>query len=137
MFRATSSSSSGGLRRNCIYAASGIVTLCRFFVVKSFVFIIQVAIFSVQIFYTLQPITFTFKCLSYRCTPDKLSNLKHMLLACKHFLIITLLDCMYKKSSPSSLLLKLHYSPRPMTFDRISLPRLLLKCSNNQSNTTL
>jgi len=29
MFRALSCSSSGGLRRNCIYAASGIVTLCR------------------------------------------------------------------------------------------------------------
>jgi hypothetical protein len=29
MFRALPSSSSGGLRRNCIYAASGIVTLCR------------------------------------------------------------------------------------------------------------
>jgi hypothetical protein len=28
MFRALSSLSSGGLRRNCIYAASGIVTLC-------------------------------------------------------------------------------------------------------------
>ena len=29
MFRALPSSSSGGLRRNCVYAASGIVTLCR------------------------------------------------------------------------------------------------------------
>jgi hypothetical protein len=29
MFRALPSSSAGGLRRNCIYAASGIVTLCR------------------------------------------------------------------------------------------------------------
>ena len=29
MFRAFPCSSSGGLRRNCIYAASGIVTLCR------------------------------------------------------------------------------------------------------------
>jgi len=29
MFRALTCSSSGGLRRNCIYAASGIVTLCR------------------------------------------------------------------------------------------------------------
>jgi len=29
MFRALPSSSSGGLRRNCIYAASGIVTVCR------------------------------------------------------------------------------------------------------------
>jgi hypothetical protein len=29
MFRALPSSSLGGLRRNCIYAASGIVTLCR------------------------------------------------------------------------------------------------------------
>jgi len=29
MFRALPSSSSGVLRRNCIYAASGIVTLCR------------------------------------------------------------------------------------------------------------
>jgi len=29
MFRALLCSSSGGLRRNCIYAASGIVTLCR------------------------------------------------------------------------------------------------------------
>jgi hypothetical protein len=29
MFRALPYSSSGGLRRNCIYAASGIVTLCR------------------------------------------------------------------------------------------------------------
>jgi len=29
MFRALSCSSSGGLRRNCIYATSGIVTLCR------------------------------------------------------------------------------------------------------------
>jgi len=29
MFRALPFSSSGGLRRNCIYAASGIVTLCR------------------------------------------------------------------------------------------------------------
>jgi hypothetical protein len=29
MFRALPSSSSGGLRRNCLYAASGIVTLCR------------------------------------------------------------------------------------------------------------
>ena len=29
MFRALLYSSSGGLRRNCIYAASGIVTLCR------------------------------------------------------------------------------------------------------------
>jgi len=29
MFRALPCSSSGGLRRNCIYAASGIVTLCR------------------------------------------------------------------------------------------------------------
>jgi len=29
MFRALSCSSSGGPRRNCIYAASGIVTLCR------------------------------------------------------------------------------------------------------------
>jgi len=28
MFRALPCSSSGGLRRNCIYAASGIVTLC-------------------------------------------------------------------------------------------------------------
>jgi hypothetical protein len=29
MFRGLPCSSSGGLRRNCIYAASGIVTLCR------------------------------------------------------------------------------------------------------------
>jgi len=29
MFRALPCSSSGGLRRNCIYAASGIVTSCR------------------------------------------------------------------------------------------------------------
>ena len=29
VFRALPCSSSGGLRRNCIYAASGIVTLCR------------------------------------------------------------------------------------------------------------
>ena len=29
MFRALPRSSSGGLRRNCIYAASGIVTVCR------------------------------------------------------------------------------------------------------------
>ena len=29
MFRALSRTSSGGLRRNCIYAASGIITLCR------------------------------------------------------------------------------------------------------------
>jgi hypothetical protein len=29
MFRALPYSSSGGLRRNCIYAASGIVTFCR------------------------------------------------------------------------------------------------------------
>ena len=29
MFRALPCSSSGGLRRDCIYAASGIVTLCR------------------------------------------------------------------------------------------------------------
>ena len=29
MFRSLPCSSSGGLRRNCIYAASGIVTLCR------------------------------------------------------------------------------------------------------------
>ena len=29
MFRALPCSSSGGIRRNCIYAASGIVTLCR------------------------------------------------------------------------------------------------------------
>jgi hypothetical protein len=29
MFRALACSSSGGLRRNCIYAASGIVTLSR------------------------------------------------------------------------------------------------------------
>ena len=29
MFRALPCSFSGGLRRNCIYAASGIVTLCR------------------------------------------------------------------------------------------------------------
>ena len=29
MFRALPCSSSGGVRRNCIYAASGIVTLCR------------------------------------------------------------------------------------------------------------
>jgi len=29
MFRALPCSYSGGLRRNCIYAASGIVTLCR------------------------------------------------------------------------------------------------------------
>jgi len=29
MFRALPCSSSGGLRRNCIYAVSGIVTLCR------------------------------------------------------------------------------------------------------------
>jgi len=29
MFRALPCSSSGGLLRNCIYAASGIVTLCR------------------------------------------------------------------------------------------------------------
>ena len=29
IFRALSCSSSGGLRRNCIYVASGIVTLCR------------------------------------------------------------------------------------------------------------
>jgi len=29
MFRALPCSSSGGLRRNCIYAASGVVTLCR------------------------------------------------------------------------------------------------------------
>ena len=29
MFRASPCSSSGGLRRNCTYAASGIVTLCR------------------------------------------------------------------------------------------------------------
>ena len=28
-FRALPCSSSGGLRRNCIYAASGIVTVCR------------------------------------------------------------------------------------------------------------
>ena len=29
MFRALPCSSSGGLRRNCIYAASGIITPCR------------------------------------------------------------------------------------------------------------
>ena len=29
MFRALPCSSSGGVRRNCIYAASGIVTVCR------------------------------------------------------------------------------------------------------------
>jgi len=29
MFRALPCSSSGGLRRNCIYAVSGIVTVCR------------------------------------------------------------------------------------------------------------
>jgi hypothetical protein len=29
MFRALPCSTSGGLRRNCVYAASGIVTLCR------------------------------------------------------------------------------------------------------------
>jgi len=29
IFRALPCSSSGGLRRNCIYAASGIVTVCR------------------------------------------------------------------------------------------------------------
>jgi hypothetical protein len=29
MFRALPCSSSGGLRRNCIYAASGIVTVCK------------------------------------------------------------------------------------------------------------
>jgi len=29
MFRALPCSSSGGLRRNCVYAVSGIVTLCR------------------------------------------------------------------------------------------------------------
>jgi len=29
MFRALPCSSSGGLRRNCVYAASGIVTVCR------------------------------------------------------------------------------------------------------------
>ena len=29
MFRALPCSSAGGLRRNCIYAASGIVTVCR------------------------------------------------------------------------------------------------------------
>ena len=29
MFRALPCSSSGGLRRNCAYAASGIVTVCR------------------------------------------------------------------------------------------------------------
>ena len=29
MFRALPCLSSGGLRRNCIYAASGVVTLCR------------------------------------------------------------------------------------------------------------
>ena len=29
MFQALPCSSSGGLHRNCIYAASGIVTLCR------------------------------------------------------------------------------------------------------------
>jgi hypothetical protein len=29
MFRALPCSSSGGLRRNCIYAASSIVTVCR------------------------------------------------------------------------------------------------------------
>ena len=29
IFRALPCSSSGGLRRNCVYAASGIVTLCR------------------------------------------------------------------------------------------------------------
>jgi len=47
MFRASSSLSSGGISRNCIYAASGIATLCRFFVVKSFIFNIRVVIFSV------------------------------------------------------------------------------------------
>jgi len=29
MFRASPRSSAGGLRHNCIYAASGIVTVCR------------------------------------------------------------------------------------------------------------
>jgi hypothetical protein len=29
MFRELPCSSSGGLRRNCIYAASGIITVCR------------------------------------------------------------------------------------------------------------
>ena len=29
MFRALPCSSSGGLRRNCTYAASGIITLCK------------------------------------------------------------------------------------------------------------
>jgi len=29
MFRALACSSAGGLRRNCIYVASGIVILCR------------------------------------------------------------------------------------------------------------
>ena len=33
MFRALPCSSSGGLRRNCIYAASGIVTVCKNWVV--------------------------------------------------------------------------------------------------------
>ena len=47
MIRASSCSSSGGLRRNFIYAASCIVTLRRFFLVKFFVFNIRVVIFSV------------------------------------------------------------------------------------------
>jgi len=49
MFRALPCSSSGGLRRNCIYAASGIVTLCRWLScaqVKKEQFFLTLLIFS-------------------------------------------------------------------------------------------
>ena len=43
VFRALSCSSSGGLRRNCIYAASGIVTVCRWlFIYNTFIKILYV-----------------------------------------------------------------------------------------------
>jgi len=50
MFRVSPFLSSGGQRRNCIYTASGIVTVCRFSVIKSFVFNIRAAIICLDMF---------------------------------------------------------------------------------------
>ena len=126
MFRASSCSYSRCLRYNCIYAASGIVTLCKFFVVKSFVFNVRLEILSVKYFYTLQPKSdIHFQIFILAVHSRQTVKIKHTLQACKH-LITTLLDCSFKDSSRSSLLLKLQYSPRRVTFDRNSKASIVL-----------
>ena len=130
MFRASSCSSSGAECRNCIYATSGIATLCRFFVVKCFVFNIRVTIFSAQIFlYTAAYKRHSSRCISYvyisgafltDCLPKYKffqlvrSNNNAFRLRVREFLTVLTAFCR-----------KLYYSRYRVTFNSISYARLV------------